>query len=113
MTGLVVGMTGGTGLRTETLAIANNSLGRLHLTGATRTGTGRSGRHHNHSIPCCIGRKKDAPRTNTPFPHTIHGERLITILTPIKTPGQEYGSLNQSKSWSIKTTNLENKYQGN
>ena len=30
--------------------------------------------------------EKDAPRTNTPFPHTIDAERLITILTPGKTP---------------------------
>jgi len=54
MAGLVVGMTGGTGLWTETLPVANNSLGRLHLTGATRTGTGRSGSHHNQSTNCCI-----------------------------------------------------------
>ena len=69
MTGLVVGMTGGTGLRTETLAIANNSLGRLHLTGATRTGTGRSGSHHNQSTHCCLGRKKMTPEQTHHF-HT-------------------------------------------
>ena len=51
-------MTGDTGLWAETLAITNNSLGRLHLTGATRTGTGISRSHHNKSINCCIGLKK-------------------------------------------------------
>ena len=58
MAGLVVWMTGGAGLWTETPAIANNSLGRLHLTGATRTGTGSSRSHHNKSINCSIGLKK-------------------------------------------------------
>ena len=47
--------------------------------------------------------EKDDPRTNTPFPHTIHAKILITILIPDKTPDQERRRLNQSKAWSIKT----------
>ena len=58
MAGLVIGMAGGTGLRTETLAIANNNLGRLHLTGATRTSTGISRSHHNKSTKSFISIKK-------------------------------------------------------
>ena len=55
--------------------------------------------------------EKNPSRTNTPFPHTIHAGILITILTPSKTPGQQRGSPNQSKTWIIKTTNRENKYR--
>jgi hypothetical protein len=77
-------------------------LGRLHLTGATRTGTGRSGNHHNQSTRCCIGQKTEDPRKNTPFPHTINAEILITFSIPDKLVGQRLGSLNQSKIWIIK-----------
>ena len=55
--------------------------------------------------------EKDAPRTNTPFPHTIHAKTLITILIPDKTPDQERRRLNQSKTWSIKTRKPQNKYR--
>ena len=71
-------------------------------------GTGRSGSHHNQLTNCCIGRKDD-PRTNTPFPHTIHAKILITTLIPDKTPDQERRRLNQSKAWSIKTRKPQNK----
>ena len=29
--------------------------------------------------------EKDEPNTNTPYPHTIHAGKLITILTQLKT----------------------------
>ena len=46
MTGLMVGMTGCTGLGAETLAVVNDSTGVLHLADATGTSTDRqSGRH--------------------------------------------------------------------
>ena len=80
MAGLMVGVTGCTGLKTETLAIANNSLGSLHFAGATRTGTGSSGSHHNRSTHCCMGQEKMLLRPIHYF-HT-HAEILITILIP-------------------------------
>ena len=55
--------------------------------------------------------EKDDPRTNTPFPHTIHAKILITTLIPDKTPDQEHRRLNQSKAWSIKTREPQNKYR--
>jgi len=47
---------GGTGFGTEALAIANNSLGNLHLAGATRAGTGGRGSHNNQSAVFSISR---------------------------------------------------------
>ena len=55
MAGLVAGMTVGTGLCTEPLAIATNQL-------------------------TVASAEKDAPRTNTPSQHTIYAETLTTIL---------------------------------
>ena len=63
MARLVVRVPGGTGFGTEALAIAQYSLGSLHLTGATGAGAGGSGSHHNQSTHCCIGQKKTIPET--------------------------------------------------
>ena len=79
MAGLLVGMTDGTGLRTETLTIAKNSLGRLHLTGATRTGTGTSWSHHNQLTQWCTAEKTEETGKNTLFPHNIHAEKVTTV----------------------------------
>ena len=68
---LLIGMSGGTSLRTETLAIANNNLGRLHLTSTTRTGTGSSRSHHNQSTLCCVDQKNITTEQTHHF-HTIH-----------------------------------------
>ena len=56
MARLVIRVPGGTGFGTEALTIAHNSLGSLHLTGATGAGTGGRGSHHNQSTSFYIGR---------------------------------------------------------
>ena len=46
MTGLMVGMASGTSIAAETLAVADNSTGELHLAGAAGTSADRATRRH-------------------------------------------------------------------
>ena len=80
MARLVVGMARGTGFGAETLAIAQNGLGSLHLAGAAGASTGRRWRHHQQTTPFSIAasstkfHKKNQSRDKSK-------KTTITILT--------------------------------
>ena len=81
MARLMVWVPGGTRFGTETLAIAHNSLGSLHLAGAAWAGTGRRRSHHQHTTPFLI----DAQRTKFHKKNQFRDESKkisITILIP-------------------------------
>ena len=65
MTGLVVGMTGG---------------------------TGSNGSHHNQSTHCCVGRKTEDSRKETPLPQTIHMKRQQRLTSHADTYQQRVTS---------------------
>ena len=110
MTGLVVGMTGGTGLRTETLAIANNSLGRLHLTGATGQAQGVAGAITTNQLTVVWAAKRWLQNK-----HTISTHNSCRNIDNDSHTRQDAGpgawTSESMKAWAIKTTNLENKYR--
>ena len=71
MARLVIRVPGGAGFGTEALAIAHNSLGDLHLAGATRAGTGRRRSHRQQTTLSLIdeygksSNKNDQSRDNS------------------------------------------------